>query len=322
MPSRSFRESGSGRKRGTWPAVAVQRLRQVDAARGHGARDRTTLGEMTMALSLGSISGRSIAAHVSSNSRGLARIAARISSGRRINSASDDAASLGVSSTLDAKVLSTRAAMRNSEIGLALVQVVDSAAGELTSALQRMRELAVQASSSFVRAEERTTLDGEFAGMRSAMSRIAASVEFSGLSLADGSTTQLAVQAGVGSGTSSRIVVGLSDLTTTRLGLNASSVDLLSATNARSTLDILDLALSSVSQSRSRLGATVNRLEASLGASQGYKEALAMASSRLLDADYAKETSEFTKHQILMVASGAALVHHKHIEHHALRLLG
>jgi len=275
-----------------------------------------------MAMAVGSITSQRIGAHVSSNSRGLARIALRLSTGRRINDGGDDAAGLGVANNLDAKIRSTRAAIRNSENGIAIAEVADTAAGEVTHALQRMRELAVQGSSTFIRPAERTTLDLEFSGMHSEISRIASEVSFGGLSLADGSITQLLVQSGIGSAASSRIALSLGQLTTTYLGLNVASFDLLSATNARATLDLLDTALGSVNQTRSRLGATVNRLEASINATHAYGIALTMASSRLTDADYAKETSEFTKFQILMVAGGASMVHHKHIEKQALRLLG
>jgi len=275
-----------------------------------------------MAMSVGSISNHRIGAHVSSNSRGLARIAMRLSSGRRVNSARDDAAGLGVATNLESKIRSTRAAVRNSEKGIALAEVAETAAGEVTNALQRMRELAVQGSSSFIRPAERTTLDLEFVGMRSEISRIASTVSFGGLSLADGSVSQLLIQAGIGSASSSRIGLSLGRLTTTFLGLNITSFDLLSVTNARDTLDILDFALGSVNRTRSGLGATINRLEASINATQSYAMALTMANSRLVDADYAKETSEFAKHQILMVAGGASMLHQRGIERQALRLLG
>ncbi len=275
-----------------------------------------------MAMAVGSITNQRITAHVGANSRGLARIATRLSTGRRVNSASDDAAGMGVSSKLEAQIRSTRAAIRNSENGISLAEVAESAAGEVTNALQRMRELAVQGASSFVRPTERATLDLEFTGMRSEISRIATTVSFNGISLGDGTKSQLVVQAGIGGGASSQIELNLGQLTSSFLGLDGASVDLLSVTNARGTIDILDFALGSVSQSRSRLGASVNRLEASIRSTQSYGLALTMAHSRMVDADYAKETSEFAKHQILMVAGGASMLHHRRIERQALRLLG
>jgi flagellin len=262
-----------------------------------------------------------LGAIVSSNSRGLARLASRVSSGKRIVSAADDAAGLSVASNLDSQVRSTRAAIRNAQDGIALIEVADTAAHEVTDALQRMRTLAVQAGSSFLTNDARSTLDLEFSGMRSEITRISDNVTYNGLSLANGSISLLSVQVGIGASSTSRLGIQLGKLSASSLGLDASNVDLLSETNARSSLDVIDSAIHSVSSSRSRFGATMNRLEASIGATQGFRQALAAASGRLVDADYAKETAEFAKTQILMVAGGASMLHHRRIEQQALRLL-
>ena len=274
-----------------------------------------------MDIAASGLSDMRLGAIVSSNSRGLARLASRVSSGKRITSAADDAAGLGVASTLDAQVRSTRTAIRNAQDGIALIEVADTAAGEVTNALQRMRALAVQAGSSFLTTSARSVLDLEFSGMRSEISRISDSVTFNGRSLANGSMPVLSVQVGIGASSNSRVGIRLGRLTATQLGLTAANVDLLTESNARSSIDVIDSALQSVSSTRSRLGATVNRIEASIGASQGFRDALAAAGGRLVDADYAKETSEFAKAQILMVAGGASMLHHRRIEQQALRLL-
>jgi len=211
--------------------------------------------------------------------------------------------------------------MRNAQDGISLIEVAETAAGEVTNALQRMRELAVQAGSTFLTSDARTTLDLEFTGMRSEIARVSGTVTFNGVSLANGTVTQLVAQVGIKGTTSSRLGIQLTSLTITALGLNGKFVDLLSATNARSSLDVIDLALHTVSSNRSKLGATVNRLEASIGASMGFMESLTAATSRIIDADFARETSEFAKTQILMVAGGASMLHHRHIEQQALRLL-
>jgi len=275
-----------------------------------------------MAIAGASLGAARLGGIVSGHSQGLARLAMRVSSGRRVAVAADDAAGLGVATNLDSRVQSTRAAVRNAQDGIALIEVADTAAGEVTTALQRMRELAVQAGSTFLSSQARTVLDLEFTGMRSEIARITGTVSFNGVSLVDGSVTQLLAQVGIEGASSSRMGIQLGSLTITTLGLTAAGVDLLNATNARSSLDIIDLALHSVSGTRSKLGATVNRLEASIGATQGLSLALAAASARVTDADFAKETSEFAKTQILMVAGGAGMLHHRRIEQQALRLLG
>lgn len=274
-----------------------------------------------MGITSAGLSDMRLGAIVSSNSRGLARLAARVSSGKRIATAADDAAGLGVASTLDAHVLSTRTAIRNAQDGIAIIEVADSAAGEVTNALQRMRELAVQAGSSFLTQSARSVLDLEFSGMRTEIARISEAATFNGISLANGTNPQIAVQVGIDASSNSRVNIRFSRLTAVSLGLTAANVDLRTESNARSSIDVIDSALQSVTSTRSRFGAFVNRLEASIGASQGLRDALASASARLVDADYAKETSEFAKAQILMVAGGASMLHHRRIEQQALRLL-
>ena len=241
--------------------------------------------------------------------KNLSSTLGRISSGLRITQAADDAAGLGVATSLETDVISTKQAMRNANDGISIIQTAESATNEVTDILQRMRELAVQSASETLANEERSYIQDEFVELRSEVARIAAVTEFNGVQLTDGTTTSLDVQVGIDNNTASRITIQLGDLTTTTL--NLASVALQTVTGARGALDIIDTALGSVNQTRSRLGATVNRLEASINATHAYGIALTMASSRLTDADYAKETSEFTKFQILMVAGGASMVHHK-----------
>lgn len=274
-----------------------------------------------MGITSASLGDMRLGAIVSSNSRGLARLASRVSSGKRIVSAADDAAGLGVASSLDAHVRSTRTAIRNAKDGIAIIEVADTAAGEVTNALQRMRALAVQAGSSFLTQTARSVLDLEFSGMRTEIARISESTTFNGISLANGTKSQIAVQVGIDASSNSQVNIRFGRLTAVSLGLSAANVDLRTESNARSSIDVIDSALQSVSSTRSRFGAAVNRLEASIGASQGLRDALASASARLIDADYAKVTSEFTKAQILMVAGGASMLHHRRIEQQALRLL-
>ena len=274
-----------------------------------------------MPLVSGSMSGMRLASFVAANNSGLAKLATKISSGRRVVSAADDAAGLGVATNLDTRVLSTRAAIRNAETGIALAQVADTAAGEVNSTLQRMRELAVQAASDTLKDGDRVAIQNEFGGLNSEVGRISSTVEFSGIRLGDGSVTSLLVQTGIRSTADSRMGITLSPLTNTALGLTGATFNVNTSDHARSSLDVIDGALFSVSRIRSMLGATVNRLEASIGASEGFGLSLANASSMVLDADYAKETAEFARKQILMVAGGASLLHHKRIERQALRLL-
>jgi flagellin len=244
---------------------------------------------------------------------------AKISSGLRITSAADDAAGLGVATNLETQVISTRQAMRNTNDGISIIQTAESAANEVTDILQRMRELAVQSSSETLENAERSFIEDEFVQLRSEIARIAAVTEFNGVSLADGTTTQINVQVGINNAASSRITISLGDLTTTTL--NIGSATLASVTGAQGAIDTLDTALNSVNSYRSQFGSVQNRLESSLNNSQVNAEALSAATSNIQDTDFATETSNLTKLQIMQQAGVAALAQAKNINQSVISLL-
>ena len=244
----------------------------------------------------------------------------KISSGMRINSAADDAAGLGVATSLETDVIGTHQAMRNTNDGISIIQTAEGATEEVTDMLQRMRELAVQSASETLANDERSYIQDEFVQLRSEVARIAATTEFNGISLADGSGTgSIDVQVGINNATSSRIAIQLVDLTTSSLGIQA--VDLSSSTAAQSALDFLDTALGSVNSGRSELGSVQNRLESALNNSQVYAQALSAAESVIRDTDYATETSNLTKLQIMQQAGTAALAQAKNLNQSVISLL-
>ena len=250
---------------------------------------------------------------------GLANSLGKISSGLRINSASEDAAGLGVATNLETSVVSTRQAMRNTNDGISIIQTAESAANEVTDILQRMRELAVQSSSETLADSERSFITDEFNQLRSEVGRIASVTEFNGISLADGNTTSLSVQVGIQNAASSRIDISLGDLTTSGLGID--TLDLSSVASAQASLDTLDTALNSVNSFRSQFGAVQNRLDSALNNSQVNIEALSAASSQIMDTDYATETSNLTKLQIMQQAGVASLAQAKNINQSVISLL-
>ena len=252
--------------------------------------------------------------------KGLANSLSKISSGLRINSASEDAAGLGVATNLESQVISTRQAMRNTNDGISIIQTAESAATEVTDILQRMRELAVQSSSETLADTERSFISDEFNQLRSEVGRIAAVTEFNGLQLADGSSSNISVQVGIQNASSSRISIELGDLTTS--GLSIDSLDLSSSTSSRASLDTIDTALGSVNSFRSQFGAVQNRLDSALNNSQISVEALSSAGSRIMDTDFATETSNLTKLQIMQQAGVASLAQAKNINQSVISLLG
>jgi len=251
--------------------------------------------------------------------KNLSKSLGRISSGLRINSAADDAAGLGVATALETSILSTHQAMRNANDGISIIQTAESATNEVTDILQRMRELAVQSASQTLADEERSYINDEFVELRSEVARIASVTEFNGVALADGNTTQIDVQVGINNDSASRITISLGELTNT--ALNLLTVDLGSVTGARGALDVLDTALGSVNSSRSLFGAVQNRIDSALNNSQIYVEALSAAESQIRDADFATETSELTKLQIMQQAGVAALAQAKNVNQSVISLL-
>lgn len=265
------------------------------------------------------ISAMMAAGKLSRTNKGLGSSLEKISSGLRINRAADDAAGLGVATSLETAVIGTQQAMRNTNDGISIIQTAESATNEVTDMLQRMRELAVQSSSETLADEERSYIQDEYLQLRSEVARIASVSEFNGISLTNGTTTQLSVQVGIQNNSDSRITIQLVDLTTTGLGLGA--MDLSTVSGAQQALDTIDTALSSVNSARSTLGAVQNRLDSSLSNSQNYMEALSAAEAQIRDTDYATETSNLTKLQIMQQAGVASLAQAKNINQSVISLL-
>jgi flagellin len=261
------------------------------------------------------------AGQLSRTNNGLASSLGKISSGLRINSAAEDAAGLGVATNLENQVISTRQAMRNTNDGISIIQTAESAANEVTDILQRMRELAVQSSSETLADSERSFITDEFTQLRSEVGRIAQVTEFNGISLANGTTSTLAVQVGIQNNANSRININLGNLTTGTSALNLVNLDLGSVTSAQSAIDTLDTALTSVNSFRSGFGAVQNRLDSALNNSQIYVESLSSAKSQIMDTDFATETSNLTKLQIMQQAGVASLAQAKNINQSVISLL-
>ncbi len=254
--------------------------------------------------------------------KSLSKSLLRISSGLRINSASDDAAGLSVATSLQTDAISLRQAMRNANDGISVVQTAETAADEITDILQRLRELAVQSASETLSDNERSYIDDEYQELVSEIDRIANATEFNGVSLASGTgDTQLAVQVGITSNTmTSQIVITLGDFTA-NTGLGLAAVSLTSSTGALAAIDVIDTAIGSVNSIRSVLGAAQNRIESALDNAQTYMEALSAAESQIRDADFATETAELTKLQILQQSGIAALAQAKNINQGVISLL-
>lgn len=242
----------------------------------------------------------------------------RISSGLRITRAADDAAGLAVAENLDSNARSLRQASRNANDGISVIQVAEGATNEVANIIKRMRELAVQSASGTLANSERSFIDEEYQQLAAEVDRIAAVTTFNGVNLADGSAPTIEVQVGSMNSADDLIDITAGDLRATTLALPA---DLLTAADARTALDSLDVALRTVNSYRSSFGAAQNRLEATLRNLSTFVEGMGAAESRIRDADYAFETSEMTKFQTMQQAGVSVLAQANQLPQSALRLL-
>jgi len=251
----------------------------------------------------------------------LSHTLAKISGGLRVTKAADDAAGSAVASNLNTVARSGKQAMRNANDGISIIQTAESATYEVLNILDRMRELAVQSSSETLDNSERSYINDEFEQLSDEIERIAQATEFNDLRLADGTHTTLSVQVGVTSGTESQLDITLGDLSVTTLGVDTTTVDLTTATTAQSAIDDIDDAIDSVNSVRADYGAVQNRIDSSIANMTTYVESLTAAKSQIMDTDYASETAEMTRLQVMQQAGVAALAQARTINQSVISLL-
>ena len=267
--------------------------------------------------------------HLGNNNDRLGQSLERLSSGLRINRASDDAAGLAISAALRGDIRSLNQATRNANDGISLINTAEGALSEQASILVRLRELASQAATGTVGSTERATIDREFQALMSEIDRISAVTEFNGQKLVDGSlqadaTATVVIQIGIQATADDRISLNSEvDLTAiTTSGLAIDTLDVATASAALSALSSLDSAIATVTDGRGRLGAVQNRLVHTVANLTITTENLIAAESQIRDADYAAEISEFTKNQILVQSATAILAQANLVPQNVLQLLG
>ena len=252
------------------------------------------------------------------SNKGLSSTLGRISSGMRINSAADDAAGLGVAENLNVASRSVRVAQRNTNDGISVVQIAEGATNEVANILKRMRELAVQSASETLDNGERAYLQDENNQLLSEIDRIAAVTEFNGLSLTN-TTATVGVQVGINNTSADQIDISLGNLTTA--ALTVSTVSVSTSALADVALTTIDRALDAVNAIRSDYGAVQNRLESAMRNLENYDQNLTAAESQIRDADFAKESAEMAKYQVMQQAGVAALSQAKSINMQAAQLI-
>ena len=251
---------------------------------------------------------------------------ARLSSGLRINQASDDAAGLAISEKLKSQVRSLSQAQRNANDAVSMLQTAEGAMNETSGLLIRMRELSVQSANDTVGATERGFIQAELDDLRSEVNRIAEVTEFNGRKLIDGTASSVTFQVGINNSTNDRITVAINDMHATALGTGAttrlSGLDVSTITGAQTAMSVLDSAITDVSAARAELGAVQNRLHAGIQNLATASENLSAANSRIRDADIAEESAALTKNSILMQAGVSVLAQANQQPALALSLLG
>ncbi|HET6412294.1 MAG TPA: flagellin, partial [Anaeromyxobacter sp.] len=231
--------------------------------------------------------------NLSSTQNMLNTAMARLSSGYRITSAGDDAAGLGVSTQLEAQIASYNQAVRNANDGVSVVQTTEAALDNTANILTRLRELAMESASDGVGNSDRAYINTEATQLQAEIDRVAQTTNFNGASLLNGSNTTLDFHVGVEATSNDVISFTTLNATVAALfsGTGLTSIDLSSKAGAVSALSVVDSALAQVSDQRSILGATGNRLQDAISTIQAFTEQLSAADSRIKDVDVAEETS-------------------------------
>ena len=252
----------------------------------------------------------------------------RLSTGKRINSASDDAAGVAISSRLSAEVRGTNQSIRNALDGQALIDTAEGAHKEVENILQRMRELAIQAANGTNDTDDITNLEAEFTALSTEITRIGETTTWAGKALTGTNSTTFSLQVGSETGTSNQISVTINSIKSANIGTDSGTqlsaivtagLDTLTETNAA--IVVIDDAIKEVNTQRSELGAVSNRLNHTVNNLTNMSSNLSSAQGRIEDADFALETTELAKNQILQQASTAMLAQANASKQNVLSLL-
>ena len=238
--------------------------------------------------------------NLNSSQSTLATSMQRLSSGLRVNSAKDDAAGLAIAERMNTQVRGKNVAIRNANDGISLSQTAEGGLQEVSNMLQRMRELAVQSANGTNSSADRGNLNAEFTALDEEISRIAESTKFNGETVLNNAGSSVAFQVGANTGSDNQLSIDL--VTVAATGGNIGT-----DTDALTAIDTIDTMITDVTTARADFGAVQSRFESAINNLQVGMENQAAARGRIMDADFAVETSNLTKAQILQQA-GTAMV--------------
>jgi flagellin len=238
-------------------------------------------------------------------SAGLNSAMEKLSTGSRINYARDDAAGVAISTRLTAEIEGLSMATRNAADAQSMLDTAEGGLQETHNVLLRMRELAVQSVNDTMTNADRAHTDAEFKQLQAEIDRISANTTFAGQKLLDGSVASFKFQIGEGSGQT--LTVAISDMDSTALAVSTSHEDLVNQVNATAAITDIDTAIETVSTQRAALGAYSNRLGSTMSNLDQINVNLSASKGRIADADFAAETGNLAKNQILQQAATAMI---------------
>jgi flagellin len=244
----------------------------------------------------------------------------RLSTGKRINSAKDDAAGLAIATSMTSQIRGMNQAIRNANDGIALAQTAEGSLSEVTNLLQRVRELAVQSKSGTYSTDDRTNLQAEVTQLQAQLDDVLTNTKFNGVTLFSktaGTDVTVTIQAGADAASTVDLVVKGIDGSK----LTATALDVSDATKAGTTITNVEDALKSVNTTRASLGAGQSRLESAVNTLTSNSTNIADARSRIEDADYSAESTALAKAQILSQASTAMISQANQSQQNVLSLL-
>ncbi|RMG32858.1 MAG: flagellin FliC, partial [Gammaproteobacteria bacterium] len=242
----------------------------------------------------------------------------RLSSGLRINRAKDDAAGLAISERFTAQIRGLEQANRNANDGISLLQTAEGAMSEISNSLQRMRELAVQAMNGTVNSADMNSLDQEYQDLATEITRNTDTTKFNGTLVIGGANT---IKFQVGYEAGDTISVTTVDVAAASGVASALGASIATSASASAAIAAIDAALDKVSAVRADFGAAQNRLESVVRNNANIIENQSAARSRIMDADFAKETANLTRTQILQQAGAAMLAQANQLPQNVLSLL-
>ena len=262
----------------------------------------------------------------------LATSMQRLSSGLRVNSAKDDAAGLAIAERMNAQVKGMNVAVRNSNDGISMMQTAEGALGQLSTSMQRIRELAVQSANGTLSQSDRDNLQFEADQLQNEIVRVVDNAKFNGVNLFDQTAGSLASTAAltfqVGADSTDTIVVDgtgfdMTTLTAYAAGATAAkSLDISTQAAASAALTALDTDLTAVNTARSTAGALQSRFDAVISQLQVSAENTSAARGRIMDADFAAETANLSRAQILQQAGTAMIAQANQLPQSVMKLLG